>query len=79
MLRFANVLNDVGVSEKLKNICQLYGYCEIEPEREAIKWLNESTLGKAYEILEGGSFKCARIRTPGDVWPACKKFFGGNS
>jgi len=69
----------VIASEKLKSICQLYGYCEIEPEREAIKWLNETTLSKAYEYLDGGSFKMARIRTPQDVWPAFKKFFGGQS
>ena len=67
----------VIASEKLKAVCQLYGYCEIEPEREAIKWLNETTLGKAYELLEGDSFKCTRIRTPQDVWPAFKRFFGG--
>jgi len=67
----------VSASQKLKEVCQLYGYCEIEPERETIKWLNESSLGNAYMPLEGESFKSVSIRTPPDVWPAFKKFFGG--
>tara|TARA_Y100001970_G_C14236041_1_gene861812 strand:+ start:695 stop:1867 length:1173 start_codon:yes stop_codon:yes gene_type:complete len=64
-------------TEKLKQRCQLYGYCEIEPKEESLRWMNETALGKLYEPLEDEKFKVVFIREKNDVWPAFKKFFGG--
>jgi uncharacterized sporulation protein YeaH/YhbH (DUF444 family) len=65
-------------SVKLKEKCQLYGYCEVEPTAESLKWLNETALAKEYAPLEDDSFKIAIIKERTDVWPAFKKFFGGD-
>ena len=39
--------------------------------------MNETALGKLYEPLEDEKFKVVFIREKNDVWPAFKKFFGG--
>ncbi len=67
----------VEASNKLKEVCQLYGYCEIDPVAESIKWLNESSLSKVYNWLEDDKFKIALIGGKDDVWPAFQTFFGG--
>ena len=48
-------------NETLKNMCQFYGYCEITPEDERIKWGNGSTLSEAYEPYEDEKFKIGTI------------------
>ena len=67
------------LSEELKQICQLYGYCEIEPDESRIAWLKDrdTQLSKIYEYLNNSNFKTVYINGPEDVWPAFKKFFGG--
>ncbi len=67
----------VAASKQLKEKCQLYGYCEVEPQEESLKWLNETALAKEYGPLEDDKFKIAVIKQRTDVWPAFKKFFGG--
>lgn len=67
----------VDLSLKIKNKCQLYGYCEIEPQEESLRWLDETSLGKTYSKIEDEKFKCVKIRVKEDVWPAFKKLFGG--
>lgn len=69
----------VNASKKLKDKCQLYGYCEVEPAEESLKWLNETALAKEYSPLEDDKFKIAIIKQRTDVWPAFKKFFGGET
>ena len=67
----------IKASKLLKEKCQLYGYCEIEPAEESLKWLNETALAKEYAPLEDDKFKIALIKKRQDVWPAFKQFFGG--
>ena len=69
----------VELSERLKDICQLYGYCEIEPNEERAVWIqgNSTQLSSAYSHLDNGAFKIAHICKSQDVWPAFKRFFGG--
>ncbi|OUU74671.1 MAG: hypothetical protein CBC29_05960 [Methylococcaceae bacterium TMED69] len=66
------------LTARLVEKCQLYGYCEIEPQEESLRWMNESALGKVYSPLESEKFKIVNIRRKSDVWPAFKKFFGGS-
>ena len=66
--------------DKLKEICQFIGYCEVEPQSEKIKWLSEnSSLLNVYESIHAPNVKQARIATNSDIWPAFKEFFGGVS
>jgi uncharacterized sporulation protein YeaH/YhbH (DUF444 family) len=70
----------VQSSRKLRDMCQLYGYCEIVPLEESDKWsiVNDSTLMNHYKILIDKKFNCVKIMSKDDVWPAFKKLFGGH-
>jgi len=66
--------------QKLKEICQFIGYCEVEPSAEKIKWMTESTsLSDVYKDIHAPNVKQARITSKTDIWPAFKDFFGGVS
>jgi sporulation protein YhbH len=67
----------VDLTARLKDICQLYGYCEIEPSRDAKRWGDLTTLSEAYEYLEDHNFKVVKIFQNEDIWPAFKRLFGG--
>ncbi len=65
----------LALTKKIASLCQLYGYCEIQPSSSQLAWLDgESGLGKLYE----GHYdiKTTRITSKKDVWPAFKQFFG---
>lgn len=63
------------LTKKVASMCQLYGYCEIEPSETAIKWLDSETgLSKLYE--DHYEIKTAKITSKEEVWPAFKAFFG---
>tara|TARA_R110001592_G_scaffold188358_3_gene433511 strand:+ start:15174 stop:16352 length:1179 start_codon:yes stop_codon:yes gene_type:complete len=69
----------IEASKKLKEMCQFYGYCEIEPQIESVKWLNkEGALSRIYDFLVDDKFKIVNINKKDDVWTAFKKFFGGS-
>ena len=58
---------------KISEVSQLYGYCEVEPERY-------SNGDKLYDILQrivGPKMKTVRITEKADVWPAFKTLMGG--
>ena len=63
----------------LKQVCQLYCYCEIEPERERLLWASdkESQLSNAFSAFVDKRFKIVKIFEKIDIWPAFKKVFGG--
>ena len=65
----------IASNEVLKQMCQFYGYCEITPENERIKWGNGTTLSEAYEPLEDDKFKIGRIYKKDDVWKVFREFF----
>ena len=64
----------------LKEKVQLFGYCEIEPGEERIKYLNDgdSALAQGYSRLVDSKFKMTYVHEPTDIWPAFKQFFGGS-
>jgi len=63
----------------LKEYCQLYCYCEIEPDREGKEWrtIMESSLDKNFKPLLDKKFKITKIFQKEDIWPAFRKLFGG--
>ena len=64
----------------LKDLCQLYSYCEIEPERERLKWIDpdsDSRLSNAFRPMIDKNFKIVKIFQKEDIWPSFKKIFGG--
>ncbi|MAH43612.1 sporulation protein YhbH [archaeon] len=77
--------NDTSICNQavmtLKQICQLYCYCEIEPERERIEWQGqrESRLSNAFSSFVDRRFKIVKIFDKLDIWPAFRKVFGGKS
>ena len=56
---------------------QFFGYCEIEPNDERLKWVSETSLSKIYESILNPKFKCCGIYTKEDIWVAFKSFFWG--
>jgi|TARA_R110002060_G_scaffold38317_2_gene49493 sporulation protein YhbH len=62
----------------LLNKIQFFGYCEIEPNDERLKWISETTLSKLYEDILSDKFKMAGIYGKDDIWIAFKKFFKGD-
>lgn len=65
--------------EKLKNLSQLVGYCEIDTSpvenRDTSGWFNESRLSTVYRPIVDKKLKMSEIRSKKDVWPAFNKFF----
>ena len=63
----------------LKQYCQLYSYCEIEPHKEKKNWISSggSSLYKNFTPLVDKNFKIVEIFQKEDVWPAFRKIFGG--
>jgi uncharacterized sporulation protein YeaH/YhbH (DUF444 family) len=62
-------------AEKLKNTCQLFGYCEIIPSDEA-SWDNDNRLSIHLAQLVGRNMKTVEIQKKEDVWAAFKIMFG---
>tara|TARA_E500000331_G_scaffold350151_1_gene394542 strand:+ start:1681 stop:2853 length:1173 start_codon:yes stop_codon:yes gene_type:complete len=68
----------VEASQRLKDMCQFYGYCEINPAVDGLNWVSDDGgLSKVYSWMEDEKFKVVRIAGKDDVWSAFKKFFGG--
>jgi len=66
-------------SQKLKDKCQLYGFCEIMPEEEQRFWRREgfSKTYENYQPMVDKKFKLLNLESSNDIWPAFKKLFGG--
>tara|TARA_B100000579_G_scaffold348158_1_gene301411 strand:+ start:399 stop:1562 length:1164 start_codon:yes stop_codon:yes gene_type:complete len=56
---------------------QFFGYCEIEPSQERLKWMKETSLSKIYETIYSDKFKSVGIYQKEDIWVAFRNFFGG--
>jgi sporulation protein YhbH len=66
----------VNSSIKLKEICQMYSYCEVIPEGD---WRTSggSTMMNAYTPIFDKKFKATTLTSKADIWPAFKQLFGG--
>ncbi|HIL96252.1 MAG TPA: DUF444 family protein [Pseudomonadales bacterium] len=76
---FDDIERTVELTGRLRDMCQLYGYCEIETDKINLKMRRgkDSSLASAYKHLQSSSFKIAEIFCKEDIWPAFKRFFGG--
>ena len=61
--------------EKLKNVSQLFGYCEIAPDDE-MSWASDDRLSKHLATIASSNMKLVEIASKEDVWPAFKVMFG---
>jgi sporulation protein YhbH len=67
----------LDLAGRIKEKCQLYGYCEIEPEEERLKWQNEeSRMSSIYSIFQDRKFKTVKIFGKHDIWPAFQDLLG---
>ena len=64
----------LDLTVKVAEMCQLYGYCEIDPNAGQTKWLNSFSLFELYS--DCSKIKSVEIGKKDHVWPAFKKFFG---
>ena len=66
-------------AEKIRDMSQLFGYCEITPEGENRGWFDEARLSKVYQSLSSRKFKIVDVSSKSDIWPAFKRLFGGRT
>ena len=69
--------NVKNLIQAIKPRCQLFGYCEIEPQHEQLKWSDETTLWACMKVLQDTNLKLAKVSEKSDVWEAFNHFFGG--
>jgi len=69
----------LDASRKLKNISQLYSFCEIDPNSESSQWRQgeNSRMYELYESLADKKFKLVHLVNSKDIWPSFKRLFGG--
>jgi len=76
---FSHDNNDMlNAAEQLKNISQLFGYCEITPVGEP-SWNTDDRLSSHLAQLIGRNMKTVEIEKKEDVWSAFKIMFGNYS
>jgi len=66
------------LAEQIKNVSQLFGYCEIVPQPEQKGWFDEDhKLSIIYQRITGKKMKCVTINDKTDIWMAFSQLFGG--
>jgi uncharacterized sporulation protein YeaH/YhbH (DUF444 family) len=76
---FPHDINNMILSaEKIKGMCQLFGYCEITPDEEA-SWNEEQRISRHLAQLAGRNMKSVGISNKHEVWGAFKTMFGNYS
>ena len=66
-------------AENVIDKCQLFGYCEIDPESERTKWISSSsTVFEEFAKINKKNFKAVNIYTKNDIWVAFKKLLGAS-
>lgn len=73
-----DVQKSIDLSIKLKEICQLYAFCEIEPMEEKFRF-SMAKMSDNYKSIVDHKFKLIEMFSKDDVWLAFKKLFGGVS
>jgi hypothetical protein len=66
----------LDLANSIKDVSQLFGYCQIEPKEEKLSWDPDKKLSQVYEPLVDSTFKTVEISTKSDIWPAFKKLLG---
>ena len=71
-----DVEKSVELSARLKDLCQLYSFCQIEPADEQYNF-QIFKMSNEYLKIADHKFKLIDIAKKDDVWPAFRKLFGG--
>lgn len=68
----------LGLADEIRNLCQMFGYCQIEPREEMINWAagDESKLSNVYKPLVNYNFKIVEVNSKDDIWPSFKQLLG---
>ena len=62
----------------LKNMCNFFGYAEINPQgKSSYPVLSKTSLFDIYSDMEDSKLRCANLENKKDIWKAFKLFFGG--
>ncbi len=73
---FGSDTNDMlAAADKLKHLCQLFGYIEITPE-ETSGWYEDQKISNHLRQLIGRSMKCVTVKEKEDIWRAFRVMFG---
>ncbi len=64
-------------AKKLRDICQLFGYCEVDPNGHQANLFSYESLHDLYGSLIGDDFKRTKITKKEEIWASFKSFFGG--
>lgn len=62
---------------KLESVCQLFGYCELEPIRYTM--YEDAKLSRILQPRIKSNSKCVRITAKDEVWPAFKELLGAST
>ena len=71
-----DVEKSISLSKKLKSLCQLY--CFIQINLEGSGWLDGGMASK-YVNIQDSKFKIIQLDSITDIWPSFNKLFGGTS
>ena len=72
-----DVDKSINLSMSLRDVCQMYAYCEIEPEGERPAWnKDDSTMMGNYMPLMDSKFRVVKIVQKEDIWPVFTGLFG---
>lgn len=66
----------VKLAEGIRDVSQLFGYCQIEPKTERGTWGSDYKLASTYIPLAGSKFKLVEIGEKDDIWPAFQRLLG---
>jgi len=69
--------NVKSIIQQLMPKLQFYGYCEIEPSAERMRWLKDTSLGAVFDKMVHDKLKSASITCKEDIWDAFNAFFKG--
>ena len=61
----------------LKNHCQLFGYCEIDPHNSKLQWSEGTSLWECLKTVKDSKLRLAKVVDKSDIWEAFNHFFGG--
>jgi sporulation protein YhbH len=66
----------VDLATQIRDVSQLFGYCQVEPRAEKARWESPLKLDTTYMPLVSPKFKMAEIGDKSDIWPAFKALLG---
>lgn len=66
----------IDIAGQIRDVSQLFGYCQIEPKAERLAWDTDAKLLRTYTPLISHNFKMCEISEKSDIWTAFKRLLG---